>query len=720
MKKMFCAILSLLSILGLHAVIHQVGGYYADYLYLNNVCLDGNYAFVTDGTTSNATGFIILNTTNPVHPVLAGTANNSNRLYGIDVYDQRAYIAAGTLGFQVWDVSTPATPTLLTTVNLGGTCEEIDICEGRLYTAVQNSGIKIYDISQTQPVYLGGFLGNEAYDVIVRDGLAYIADFDPGLSIINISNPANCSEVGTFDAYTAKSLSIADDILFLTDEFLDHTLVNISDPSNPVLFSTLDVMWIGPSYIDHNFLYVMLNNPGTGSRELRVYDISNPSQPVNYTACVVPSYGSSIDVQGEYLYLNVNSTGVLVFDISDLSNPDLITTSHIPTSADAIRLNGDYAYIADNDARLIQLNITEPAAPQLVSQYSLPEAFFDIQLDDCLAYVTTETNGLSIFQISENAPPANNFDLLASLPTGSYPRSICLSDAYVFIGNDSSLLTIDATSPSSPFITHQFTDPSIFAYDYLAKYGDYLYLTGWTDPISIIDISNISDPVKVGTITNPSISAGIVIYGHYLFQTNYSLPVRIYDIVNPISPVYVGSIPNPSESYALIFVYDHYLFVSYLSSTEIKCYNIANPANPVLVRDYQWNLPTYDLIYRDGLLYTCNGDFGFSIINFEIPTDNNDPQQTPALTTLSIYPNPFKDQTTFSYQTKDNAVVELVICNLKGEVVSHVFTGYADPGVNTLTWNGTDDRHIKVASGIYLSKLTSAGKTTFRKIVKLR
>ncbi len=722
MKKLIGAMLMLIYCLAMHSVIHQVGGYFVDYLYFNSICLQGDKAYVTDATTSNAVGFIILDISNPTSPVLAGTANDSHRLYDIDVFNQRAYIAAGALGFQIWDVSNPMAPILQTTINLGGTCEKLMIDGDRLYAAIQYEGVKIYDIAEPTPVYLGGYYTNiSAFDVFVNGALAYIADNEFGLKIVNVSNPANCSLMGSYNSYYGvKYLHVANDLVFLSDAHNDNYLIDVSVPSNPVLMSTIPDMWIKAAYILNSYLFAMQNTPGTGDKQLKIYDIANPSQPLLDSFCIIQSSASSIAVLGDYMYLAVDSEGVIIFDISDLSNPDLISTSHIPASANAIEISGNYAYIADNNQRLIQMDISHPSSPQLVSQYAFPYPFWEMVLDNDLAYVTAEENGLHILELSEdNSPPTSNFNLLATLPTGSAAKDICLNGHNAFVANTDNLMIVNIENPNNPSICNQFTHPALVDYFYLAKYQDYLFLTGWTDPISIINVSDVSNPFRVATVSNPSITSGIAIKDHYLFQSSYDFPIRIYDISNPMSPVYVGTISNESSPYYLINIYDDYLFISFWASNRIMCYNISNPVAPILARDYSWTLPTYDLYYRQGILYTCNHEYGFSVLSFELPSSNNDPHQTPTLLSFSNYPNPFPENTTFSYYAKENHRAVLEVFNLKGQVVCHIHSGAKNAGSHTINWNGTDDQNRRLASGIYISRLTIGRQSAVKKIIKL-
>ncbi|MHA1145772.1 MAG: hypothetical protein ACTSRW_13615 [Candidatus Helarchaeota archaeon] len=80
---------------------------------------------------------------------------------------------------------------------------------------------------------------------MVIGDLAYIADGDSGLRIINVSNPANPFEYGFYDTPGyVEGLKIAGDYAFIA-EGLTHGLriINISDPLNPTSISSLVTGW---------------------------------------------------------------------------------------------------------------------------------------------------------------------------------------------------------------------------------------------------------------------------------------------------------------------------------------------------------------------------------------------------------------------------------------------------------------------------------------------
>jgi flagellar hook assembly protein FlgD len=65
------------------------------------------------------------------------------------------------------------------------------------------------------------------------------------------------------------------------------------------------------------------------------------------------------------------------------------------------------------------------------------------------------------------------------------------------------------------------------------------------------------------------------------------------------------------------------------------------------------------------------------------------------------YPNPFNPTTVISFQLPVVSEVKLVIYNTQGQLVKKLVAGELAAGRHDLTWDATDDRGMRVASGVY-------------------
>jgi hypothetical protein len=84
------------------------------------------------------------------------------------------------------------------------------------------------------------------------------------------------------------------------------------------------------------------------------------------------------------------------------------------------------------------------------------------------------------------------------------------------------------------------------------------------------------------------------------------------------------------------------------------------------------------------------------------------------------YPNPFNPTTTIRYQLPEQRDVNLVVYNMLGQVVKTLVHEVQPPGIYNARWDGTNNRGMSVASGIYFYRLTAGGFVVSKKMILLK
>ncbi|MBK7189394.1 MAG: T9SS type A sorting domain-containing protein [bacterium] len=87
---------------------------------------------------------------------------------------------------------------------------------------------------------------------------------------------------------------------------------------------------------------------------------------------------------------------------------------------------------------------------------------------------------------------------------------------------------------------------------------------------------------------------------------------------------------------------------------------------------------------------------------------------------VDITPNPFNPQTKITYDLARDGRVQLEIYDLQGHLVRTLVDGARGIGRHVETWNGADDAGGKVASGLYMARLTAGGVTQMMKMTLLK
>ena len=95
---------------------------------------------------------------------------------------------------------------------------------------------------------------------------------------------------------------------------------------------------------------------------------------------------------------------------------------------------------------------------------------------------------------------------------------------------------------------------------------------------------------------------------------------------------------------------------------------------------------------------------------------------TPSLTfgLEANYPNPFNPETQIAYTLSATGPVELAIYNVLGQRIRTLVQDIQAPGRYQVRWNGRNDEGSAVASGIYLSRLSSAQAVQVRRLLLLK
>ncbi|MCP4567722.1 MAG: T9SS type A sorting domain-containing protein [FCB group bacterium] len=84
------------------------------------------------------------------------------------------------------------------------------------------------------------------------------------------------------------------------------------------------------------------------------------------------------------------------------------------------------------------------------------------------------------------------------------------------------------------------------------------------------------------------------------------------------------------------------------------------------------------------------------------------------------YPNPFNPTTSIKYNIAETQAVTLEIFNVNGQKVKTLVDEVVTAGEHTVNWNSTDENGQKVASGIYMYRLTAGDIVETKKMTLLK
>ena len=511
----------------------------------------GNYAYIIAGQK-----MYIVNALNPTALSMESNIEFSGYGEGLATKSTNVYVAAGDGGLRIIDASNVSAPVEIAAVDTIGYAEGVSISGDYAYVAV-GSSVRIINISDpSSPVYSGEITGASDWfqSVTVRGSFAYICDYGFGLKIVNISDPANPVIVSEYAsgskaarvqldgdfAYIAHgdSIKIADvsdpanpvakgslavedravsvwvgaGSLFVADRNYGLKCVNISNPSVPVLTSSIDVVpsATGTAYglfYDNNKVYIAY-----GSEGLRVVNVQNPSAPVLEGEIAFEGDSREVVVKGNYAYVAARDGAVKVVDVSNANAPVLLTTIETPR-ARGIKIGGNYVYVAASDSGMAVIDVTDPSAPDWVASAS-----------------------------------------------AHYGEGVAVNGNVAAVTDWSNIKLYDVTDPVNPVLKGE-TGSLTSGTSSMTIAGSYLYVPDY-DTLKVYDISDLNSPNMVyGVYCGASWDGAIVVEGDYGYISAEENGVRVFDLSDPLHANEVAYYKGVSSARALA-VNEGYVYVA--------------------------------------------------------------------------------------------------------------------------------------------------------------
>jgi len=480
-----------------------------------DVAVSGSYAYVTAGYN----GLLVIDVSTPSVPVEVGVIDTPNWASGIAVDGGYAYVAEMELpgaggSLRVIDVSTPSTPVEVGFVDMPGRAHAVAVAGGYAYVADDSAGLRVIDVRTPSAPVEVGFVdtpGN-AWGIAVSDGYAYVADDSAGLRVIDVSTPSAPREVGVLDTpgRAGGGIAVAEGFAYLADGF----------------------------------------------GGLRVIDVSTPSAPADIAFLESPGAADGIAVEGSHAYVGfhdsadfpgVSRTGVRVFDIADPSEPVEVGFVDTPGWARAITVSIGYAYVADDDAGLRVIDVSAPSAPVEVGFADTSGRAYDVAVSRGHAYVADFNQGLRVIDISASSAPVE----VGFVDTPGVALGVAVSGVHAFVADMTSLRVIDVSTASAP-VEVGFINPPGSEQD-VAVSGRYAYLANGVMGLRIVDVSTPSAPVEVGAFDPPGTAqfSSVAVARGYVYISeldpqsvdgHYPTFLRVIDVSTPSLPVEVGSV----------------------------------------------------------------------------------------------------------------------------------------------------------------------------------
>jgi len=650
----------------------------------------GTHAFVAENDLA------VVDFSNPVNPSIVAWLDVGN-LGQMDLQASYLYAYDSSLdGMHVIDVGDPESPAAVGWLPLDYIAGDIVVSGDHAYVSNWADGLLIVDITDpTDPQVVGSYdwLVTAAYMVAVQGDTAYFSDRLGGagddLYILDVSDPTDPVLVDRhyiqMQGDWIRGLEIAGDLLYLIKGYEGLEVMDVGDPMAPVVVGSLDA---GTIPLDIELAGDLLCLAGTYSEfccepQLRIADISNP-----HTPGLVGTWTTGGDIVDAalatpYILTANGSSGMDIVDVSDPANPLTAGVLGTPGTPAGIAVAGDLAYMADGENGLQIIDISALPMAGLLGAAACPGSANDVAVGAEHAYVT-DGDGLVVLDITDPGSPY----VAGSMSTSGSANAVFVDadEAIAWVGSGRRLNAIDITDPTDPSYLDGVQVPGYYSQvaPGVARAGDYAFLVcddpEWRACVSTLYVVDVSDPTDlaiVGSVAVPGATKGMTLAGYDLYLPCGEAGLQMLDISDPLQPVVLGAVNSEGE------------------------------ANGVAV--------------GSNLFYCADGPAGLFIAGrqCDIWTAVLEEGAIPSLTLRAAYPNPFNPKTTIRFELAASAHARLAVHDLAGRLVRVLVDESLPAGEHAAVWDGRDASGARVASGVYLYRLSGAGGAAAEKMLLL-
>ncbi|MEZ4387058.1 MAG: FlgD immunoglobulin-like domain containing protein [Candidatus Krumholzibacteriia bacterium] len=207
-----------------------------------DVAIAGDILYAVN-SNNTGTGLGLTDVSDPAAPVGLSIFDTANQSLGLDVVGDLCVVANGFGGLRTVNVADPLAPALLGDVAFGAAIYDV-MLDGPVAYAISFGG-GMLSVNLTDPAspiliqqQMWGFLNA----VDITDQIAWVADGQEGLRVVDITDPANLTTLATLvvggqtrDVVRSRTGS---PYVYLADDFYGLRVVEVSDPAAPVLLGS--------------------------------------------------------------------------------------------------------------------------------------------------------------------------------------------------------------------------------------------------------------------------------------------------------------------------------------------------------------------------------------------------------------------------------------------------------------------------------------------------
>ncbi|GAB6073482.1 LVIVD repeat-containing protein [Nautilia lithotrophica] len=483
----------------------------------------------------------------------------------------------------------------------------------KAYIINDNDELEVVDISDPlHPRFIDRTYdgtGDNFKDIVIKNGISYIANGSEGFLIADISDPSNIITYSRLNIngitkrviYSEKNPFYNRPMAYLANSSKGFLMVEIDDFLS--IDSSYNVAYINDLAISSDESTALIVTDYDGGSTLKgfyILDISNVGQIIKKSIydTQANAYDVTISNDNKTAYI-FGDCGLIALDINNTSNPKLLDTYSFRGKSIALSKNNKKIFAVDN--KLAVFDVSNPKQIQKLSELNLSDTAYKIVLssDESKAYVAVGNSGLEILDINDTT--FYNY-VISSYDASVYEILISKDKTKAFVLSDKGFLILDISSVNDIKLLGSY---NIYGYNIILSNDESKAFIVNNDGLAILDISdpknpnvlggyNASDPV-MDVVLSKNENTAFILSGENIISI---------DISNPSHPNFIFKYYLNSYGEGIDISKDGKTAFIAAGNDGLMELNVTDPSNIRLINTYRTNTKAYDVLtMNDSIIY---------------------------------------------------------------------------------------------------------------------
>jgi hypothetical protein len=454
-------------------------------------------------------------------------------------------------------------------VQTTGNAKDVVVSEGLAYVAAGSQGLVVVDTAASGLSVTGSVAHTgEAVGVDVAGSLAFVAAENGGLRVIDVTNPQSPALLG--DAGNGNAIvdvAVGEGRAYVADRAGGITIFDIANPATPTELGRARVS-TGESTciaVVSTVAYV------GGGAELAVVDGERAETPQRRAQ--FPSAGPvrGVATAGDVLAFS-DDEKVTLLNISTLLTPAVRGTWVPRGPAAGLSISNDRLFVTVPSRATVEVvDISDPANPSLLGAYSTPGPAIAVHAVDDVALVADGD-----VQVVGIANPENP-TLVSEVPLAGAVNALdVLSGVAYLAGPD--LTLVEASQPASPSIISIFPTEGE-AMDVVVD-GNDVYLASSEGGLVVVNVADRNNPQAKGAYDTRGPATAVAVSPGVAFVASGSR-IEVIDTTRPPNYTLHNSYPTDGSVESMLADGED-LFIAD-GPGGLVILDVGNPRNPSLI-----------------------------------------------------------------------------------------------------------------------------------------